>query len=65
VHYEDEITAIIEEIKIGKTLSSSMGSNLIEQKESDMTLPENKTAFELAIRRSVFFPIELSTAVKI
>lgn len=63
--YEDEIITIIDEIKSGKTLSSAMGSDLIERKGSDLSDPENKAAFDIALRRSEFFPIELSTAVKI
>ncbi len=65
VYYEDEIDAVIEEIKAGKTLSSAMWSDLIERKSSDLSLPENKEALKLAERRNKFFPIELSTAVKI
>jgi type IV pilus assembly protein PilC len=63
--YEDEILTVIEEIKSGKTLSSTMGSDLIERKNTDLTQIENKLAFENALRRSEFFPIELGTAVKI
>lgn len=65
VHYEDEVLKIIEEIKSGKTLSTSMGGDLMERQGTDLTIGENKAAFDLALRRSVFFPIELSTAVKI
>jgi len=65
VYYEDEIMQIIEEIKAGKTLSSTMWSDLIERQSGDLSAPENKAALELAIRRNDFFPIELWTAVKI
>ena len=65
VAYEDEIDAILEEIKSGKTLSGSLGGNLIEYKQSNLAIPANRNALDLAIRRNEFFPIELSTAVKI
>jgi len=64
-YYEDEIDAVIEEIKAGRTLSSAMWSDLIERKSSDLSIPENKEALKIAERRNKFFPIELSTAVKI
>ena len=65
IYYEDEITLIIEEIKSGKTLSTSLGSDILEKQWNNMDTWDNKIATDLSIHHSNFFPIELSTAVKI
>ncbi len=64
-YFAQEFENIIQEIKNGKPLSSSMGWDLLEIKLKQNSYKISKNEMNILQERAELFPIELSTAVKI
>lgn len=63
VYYEAQIDAMLEDVKTGRPLSSSMGGEYTERKiRGEAITPKEEAEF---LRKIECFPIELSTAVKV